>query len=165
MDYCFASGMRGVTTRLCLAYDIGCQWYLNWWSRVDRLPEHIKPLFRSDDMECFVGIMHIHGHAPECQGRWCGCYRPGNAHTGGDNVEHLWAEMNPISASASRMGPNGRDDLLELAFDFHNFNKMTGFGTSAISSFVLYISSKFRRVTLQTLGRSYHRGSRSSRHL
>jgi hypothetical protein len=128
MDFILASSLHNVEMPVVLAYDIACQYSVNFWNRAPTLPPDIQPKFSPNDMEFFVGIMHIYGHTTKCQGPWSGRYRQGNANTPGDNIEHAWRLLNVLSHSASRMTEGGRIDLLNTALALWNFEKLITLG-------------------------------------
>jgi hypothetical protein len=129
MDYILTSSMRDVITPVVVAYDVACQYTINFWKRAQSLPDDLYPKIKPEQLDFFVGIMHIYGHVSRCQGPWSGRYRPGNANTPGDNVEHAWVPLNQLSRSLSRMTPGQRIDSLNSAMDALNFQKLVRSGT------------------------------------
>lgn len=42
MDYLFASSVAGVGLRmLTISYNIGCQWFVNFWKRLPLIPPEL----------------------------------------------------------------------------------------------------------------------------
>jgi hypothetical protein len=113
-----------------VTYDIACQYSKNFWKHAQGLPLDIYPKFSSDQLEFFVGILHVINHVSACQGKWSGRYRKGNANTPGDNIEHGWPSLNIIAYSARRMTEGGRIDLLNSALGSWNFDKLTRIGNA-----------------------------------
>lgn len=133
MDYLVCSALRDIDSNVTLAYDIACQYSVHFWRRVkDNIPEDMQPRFANNQLEFFVGAMHVHGHTSSCQGAWAGAYRPGNARTPGDNIEHGWPELNVLAGSTLRMGPGSRSDLIDVACLFWNHQKTIGLGESSL---------------------------------
>jgi hypothetical protein len=130
MDYGLFSTIKFTRTSVCIAYDIACQWFKRLWAyRVPLLPAAIQPQHLiADDMTYIVGAMHIHNHTSSCQGPFAGEYREGNGRTFGNGIEHGWAELNGMAASATRMTPGQRADVLDDALDFWNLMKELGTG-------------------------------------
>jgi hypothetical protein len=90
----------GVETPITIGYDIACQYSRNFWKRGANLPKDIYPKIPPDQLDFYVGIMHIFGHVAKCQGPWSGHYQPGNANTPGDNIKHVWLLLNVLLYSA-----------------------------------------------------------------
>ena len=75
--------------RALLVYDIFCQWYINFESRVNHSPYLSVP----DGMEVLGGIgdFHVKGHVDDCFARFALVYIIGSGVIDGEILETLWA--------------------------------------------------------------------------
>ncbi|EIW81450.1 hypothetical protein CONPUDRAFT_55555, partial [Coniophora puteana RWD-64-598 SS2] len=129
MDYLKFSSIRGsLVRRFNISYDVACQWWINLWSRVPRLP----PDFRFDPSErefrFLVPKFHLGAHIPKCQINFSFNFTPGVGRTDGEAVERGWANINPVASSTKEMGPGNRRDTLDAFFGDWNWKKLVGLG-------------------------------------
>ncbi len=71
---------------------------------------------------------HISVHGLNCQSNFSFNYQPYMACTDGEDLEHWWAHINPMSMSMKEMGPRAQLDTLDDYAGAWNWWKITGFG-------------------------------------
>jgi len=134
MDYLCLSALVGVlVTSVVISYDIACQWFTNFWHRVEA--ESTPPLLKprpSLQIRALVPKFHLESHNPKCHAAFSFNYDPDVARTDGEGVERNWSVMNGIASAVSMMGAGGRWDTIDDFCNFTNYRKVVGTGRSVI---------------------------------
>ena len=79
-----------------------------------------------------VPKMHVQGHKEDCQYCYSLNYMEHVSRTAGELIETAWAEANNIGPSTREMSPGHRHDVLNDLYDFWNWWKTFGMGTSLL---------------------------------
>ena len=131
MDYIFLSSLRVLGAFILMivaSYDIACQYFKNFLSRMEDVPDRLKPKFTMDQIVAKVAKAHLIGHNDDCQGpfsfNWtCGCGR-----TAGEGIERCWASLNKAAPSVREMTAAGRRETIDDFCGFWNWKKTLGLG-------------------------------------
>jgi len=130
MDYLFASSIAGVGLRmLTISYDVGCQWFTNFWRRVPFLPPGIGLSLPGFLIRALVPKFHLQSHNEGCHSAFSFNYCKGRARTDGEGVERNWEDLNGQAPSTSEMLPGARWDTLDDCCSWINWRKTMGLGT------------------------------------
>ncbi|KAF9488152.1 hypothetical protein BDN71DRAFT_1499587 [Pleurotus eryngii] len=106
IDYIFLSSIMATSLLLVMiSYDIACQWFRNFFTRMDQLP------------------FHLAAHKEICHALFSLNYTKWVGHTNGEGVEHMWSWLNKVAHSTSMMGYGGRQDMLDNFCNFWNWRK------------------------------------------
>ncbi|KAH7904773.1 hypothetical protein BJ138DRAFT_1106537, partial [Hygrophoropsis aurantiaca] len=89
-----------------LSYGIACQYHKNLNTRMEKMPEELKP---SSDLEFKFVLPSWHTENSIS-------YHMGVGRTDGKGIERGWAEMNPLASSMKEMGIGARQDTLDNHF-------------------------------------------------
>ncbi|KAI5822026.1 hypothetical protein K523DRAFT_257616, partial [Schizophyllum commune Tattone D] len=125
MDYVLLS-VIAVTScaALTVSYDIGCQFMINFFSRMRKMPRSLRR--NENDLDIKFGLPVWHGgiHEEACRTRHSLKYHDGVGRTDGEAIERVWSLLNPISWSTKYMGEGARHDWMEDKVDSINFGKL-----------------------------------------
>lgn len=133
MDYLFTSGVAGVGIRLLtISYDVGCQWFTNFWNRMHLLPQRLQLLLPQWAVRALVPKFHLQSHEEKCHSSFSFNYFFGGTRTEGEGVERNWKELNGHAGSTAEMTPGHRWETLDYCCGWLNFRKTMGLGTSII---------------------------------
>lgn len=112
--------------RALVAYDVACQWSVNFHRRV----ESYDSLSLPSEMEIVpaVGKFHLSAHKPACFPRFSLMFIPGAGHVDGEILETLWAAFNKISPSARAMSLAHRQEVYDDHMRDSNWKKLVGLG-------------------------------------
>ncbi|KAF6741412.1 hypothetical protein DFP72DRAFT_757635, partial [Ephemerocybe angulata] len=114
------------TTGALLAYDINCQYCVNFRTRIARSPE-LSALFPPTLSISFViGLFHVHGHKDECLSRFAPTYFPGSGVTSGEILESLWSTLNGAANVTRSMTLAHRSEMLDACMADSNWRKLQG---------------------------------------
>ncbi len=138
MDFIVLFTLMGATfTWLILSYDIACQWSQNLQEWMDT--QHTEAMQIPDEifiLICFViPKFHIYGHGTACQDTYSLNTLRGVVQTDGEDPEHWWAHINPVSMSTRLMGPGSRHDTIDDHTGAWNWRKIVGLRMCCFSSF------------------------------
>ena len=113
-----------LSRRVCISYDIACQWSINWLIRLNRdtTPEDLRGAL-SKDITFLVPKFHLKAHTPKCHAPYSYNFTKGVGHTDGEGVERNWSTLNGIARSLSQMTPGGRWDSMDNHCNFANWRK------------------------------------------
>ena len=129
MDYLFTSSIAGVGLRLItISYDVGCQWFTNFWQRVPFLPDVLTTLLPLMSIRALVPKFHLQSHNEACHSAFSFNFFKGGARTDGEGVERNWDELNGQGPSTSEMLPGARWDTLDDCSAWVNWRKTMGLG-------------------------------------
>lgn len=128
MDYIFVSSIFGVLILTIIAsYDIACQFFVHFFSRVLQLP----PRLRETTIPPIVAMVpkaHIAGHGSSCQGRFSFNWRKGVGRTEGEGIERGWSGLGKAGPSTKEMTPSGRRETIDDFCGYTNWKKVIGLG-------------------------------------
>ncbi|KAI6140385.1 hypothetical protein EDD17DRAFT_1770182 [Pisolithus thermaeus] len=113
-------------TKALVIYDVGCQWSVNFWSRVKNSPS----LLLSPALEIVpaVGKFHLAAHKLSCFPRYSLNFVKGAGHLDGEILETLWAPFNKISPTARSMTQAHRQEVYDDHMRDSNWKKLVGLG-------------------------------------
>lgn len=132
MDYLFTSSVAGVGIRLLtISYDVGCQWFVNFWKRMKFLPERLRLSLPQWAVCALVPKFHLQSHEEKCHSAFSFNFFFGGARTEGEGVERNWKDLNGQAASTAEMTPGHRWETLDYCCGWLNFRKTMGLGTYA----------------------------------
>lgn len=127
-----------VVLMLAISYDVACQWWIHFLTRLiklpvslQRLPPHIIPL---------VPKFHLQSHAEKCHSPFSFNYRQGGARTDGEGVERNWDELNGQAPSTAEMLPGHRWETLDDCCGWANWRKSMGLGEFFIALLSVFVT-------------------------
>ena len=113
-DYSICNALRyhseNITTALVI-YDVGCQWSVNFRSRVKNSPSLLLP--SPLEIVPAVGKFHLAAHKLSCFPRYSLNFIKGAGHLDGEILETLWAPFNKISPTARSMTQAHRQEVYD----------------------------------------------------
>lgn len=129
MDYIFSSSVINAgVRRLLISYDVGCQWFTNFWKRLPHLPSAVRFIMPTWAVRALVPKFHLQSHEEKCHAPFSYNYQKGAGRTEGEGVERNWDWLNPQAPSTAEMTPGHRWDTLNDCFGWLNFRKSMGLG-------------------------------------
>ncbi|TRM61977.1 hypothetical protein BD626DRAFT_548776 [Schizophyllum amplum] len=127
MDYVLLSvvAIMGYAA-LTVSYDIGCQFMINFFARMKKMPGRLQ--WDEKDLDIIFGLPVWHGgiHEEICRTRNSLKYHQGVGRTDGEAIERIWSLLNPFAWATKYMGEGARHDWLEDKVDSINFGKLVG---------------------------------------
>ncbi|KAI6124226.1 hypothetical protein EDD16DRAFT_1703920 [Pisolithus croceorrhizus] len=123
-------GSEGITKALVI-YDVGCQWSVNFWSRVKNSPSLLLP--PALEIVPAVGKFHLAAHKHSCFPRYSLNFVKGAGHLDGEILETLWAPFNKISPTARSMTQAHRQEVYDDHMRDSNWKKLVGLGEGFFS--------------------------------
>ena len=144
MDYILLGALSGSTVnRLCIVYDIVCQWHKKFADRMLMFPEDMRFDLANKRIEFAVPKGHLNGHGDACKANFSLNFLPGSGRTDGEGVERDWATMNALVASTQEMMPGNRHETIEDHWNYWNWQKVLRLGTfSSLRSLNFLLSSQ-----------------------
>ncbi|KAL6301700.1 hypothetical protein BKA93DRAFT_828035 [Sparassis latifolia] len=105
------------------SYDIACNWYKNFYKRLEDMPEDMQIL---DDMPTCAMIpkAHIEGHGPKCRTTSSFNFLRGVGRTHGETVEQEWVHIGQVGISTREMGPAACHSVLDDHWSAWNWRKL-----------------------------------------
>ena len=129
MDYLFTSSLTGVSIRmLTISYDVACQWFTNFWTRMAHLPDALKLSLPISAVRALVPKFHLLSHEEKCHSAFSFNYCKGCGRAEGEGVERNWDELNGQALSTAEMVPGHRWETLNDCCGWANFRKTMGLG-------------------------------------
>ncbi|KAL1684796.1 hypothetical protein GGG16DRAFT_119464, partial [Schizophyllum commune] len=125
MDYVVLSVIAIMRySALTISYDIGCQFMLNFFKRMQKMPQELRKL--KDELDVVFGLPVWHGgiHEESCRSRNSLKYHDGVGRTDGEAIERIWSLLNPMAWATKYMGEGARHDWIEDKVDNVNFGKL-----------------------------------------
>ncbi|KAI4517218.1 hypothetical protein K525DRAFT_211399 [Schizophyllum commune Loenen D] len=125
MDYVVLSVIAVMRyTALTVSYDIGCQFMINFFKRMEKMPQELQKL--KEDLDIIFGLPVWHGgiHEEACRSRNSLKYHDGVGRTDGEAIERIWSLLNPMAWATKYMGEGARHDWIEDKVDSVNFGKL-----------------------------------------
>ncbi|KAI6110758.1 hypothetical protein EV401DRAFT_1868746 [Pisolithus croceorrhizus] len=107
-------------------YDVGCQWSVNFRSRVKNGPSLLLP--PAVEIVPVVGKFHLAAHKLSCFPRYSLNFVNGAGHLDGEILETLWAPFNTISPTARSMTQAHRQEVYDDHMRDSNWKKLVGIG-------------------------------------
>lgn len=156
MDYIFASTVReSGLQHVLVSYDIACQWFINLETRMASLwPDHIR-LPSSIKLTPAIPKLHEPSHEAANHQVFSANFIPGVGKSDFEVPERFWAIHNPVGNSTKTQGPGSRQDILDDHFQFWNWLKYIGLGST--------LKRRFRRgVADRNIQTEAHRGLSAS---
>ncbi|KAI0693263.1 hypothetical protein BC835DRAFT_1276253, partial [Cytidiella melzeri] len=127
VDYVLVAALLGVTLRLLIMYDIACQYFKLFWTRMLGLPAGMRLAIPSiKQVVTKVPKGHLRAHEDACQGPFSLNYTNGAAETDGEGIERLWSWLNKAAPSAKEMTQASRHELLDDFCGYTNWRKTLG---------------------------------------
>ncbi|KAI6122105.1 hypothetical protein EV401DRAFT_2070191 [Pisolithus croceorrhizus] len=118
-------------TKALVIYDVGCQWSVNFWSRVKNSPSLLLP--PALEIVPAVGKFHLAAHKLSCFPRYSLNFVKGAGHLDGEILETLWAPFNKISPTARSMTQAHRQEVYDDHMRDSNWKKLVGLGEGFFS--------------------------------
>ncbi|QRW09570.1 hypothetical protein RhiLY_08569 [Ceratobasidium sp. AG-Ba] len=109
-----------------MTYDVFCHWFVNYRSRLQRLPPELRPP-ENLDIRGALPKWHALGHDPQCVIRWSIEYMQHVGRLEGEGPERVWAHFNEHLGSTSEQGPGHRTETLDniaVQFTFEKIIRM-----------------------------------------
>ncbi|KAI6040087.1 hypothetical protein EDC04DRAFT_2602734 [Pisolithus marmoratus] len=135
-DYsiCNALGYHSESiTKALVIYDVGCQWSINFRSRVKNSPSLLLPL--ALEIVPAVGKFHLAAHKLSCFPRYSLNFIKGAGHLDGEILETLWAPFNKISPTARSMTQAHRQEVYDDHMRDSNWKKLVGMVPSLLKKY------------------------------
>ncbi|KAI5993177.1 hypothetical protein EDC04DRAFT_2613445 [Pisolithus marmoratus] len=107
-------------------YDVGCQWSINFRSRVKNSPSLLLP--PALEIVPAVGKFHLAAHKLSCFPRYSLNFIKGAGHLDREILETLWAPFNKISPTARSMTQAHRQEVYDDHMRDSNWKKLVGMG-------------------------------------
>jgi hypothetical protein len=124
MDFLLLSVLLGFQMLLlAVSYDIACQYGVNFWERMERMPEEWWLKLGREYVIWKVPNFHLPPHKPWCHGPFSFHFMLGAGMTTGEGVEQNWAFSNGAVGLTRLMGPGAWHATLEDVFGFHNYDR------------------------------------------
>ena len=130
MDYSICEGIKLTTSEdipgVILAYDIACQYSINFRRRIEEGPFLDLPV----DLPVLpaIGLFHVHGHQPKCYARYAPTFVRGIGKGDGEILETNWGVLNGISPMTRTMTLAHRSEVMDAHFADNNWKKMINMG-------------------------------------
>ncbi|KAJ7306865.1 hypothetical protein DFH08DRAFT_720597 [Mycena albidolilacea] len=125
MDFiAFSAILNTVIFYLILSYDIACQYYKNFWSRMESLPDDMRLRVEHSRVWFKVPNFHLPPHLPACHSAFSFHYMWGAGRTHGETIEQNWEFTNGAAAFTKMMGFGTWFATLEDIFGFHNWHRL-----------------------------------------
>ncbi|KAK7052786.1 hypothetical protein R3P38DRAFT_2763120 [Favolaschia claudopus] len=138
MDYILLASLVGVTLLyLAIAYDIACQWRVNFQRRCTKFPPEMQLDFERTKVT----------YGPAGPGTLL-LMSTGVGRTDGEVRERVWSDFNGASTAMKEMNYGAREDGFEDKVDRHNFEKNVRQGTTLPRKLVIAIDERDRQVPL-----------------
>ncbi|KIP01314.1 hypothetical protein PHLGIDRAFT_55306, partial [Phlebiopsis gigantea 11061_1 CR5-6] len=114
IDWVFLMSLVGITVLYLLAtYDIACQYFTNFWSRMSVLPSHMHLKIPRSNVAVKVPKAHLEVHQTSCHGPFSLNWTWGAGMLDGEGVERLWAWLNKAASSVKEMGASARRETID----------------------------------------------------
>lgn len=133
MDYIFLSSLRvlgAIILTIVASYDIACQYFKNFFARMDDVPQRLRPAFKKEQIIAKIAKAHAVGHNEKCQGPFSFNWTLGCGRTDGEGIERCWSSLNKAAPSVREMTAAGRRETLDDFCGFWNWKKTLGLGKS-----------------------------------
>jgi hypothetical protein len=136
MDYIFASAIQKMALLFVLvSYDIACQWFVKLFQR---MAEHWPPELHLPASTTFIPAipkLHEPMHTSANHQVYSLHYIHGVGLSDFECPERIWSGHNAVGNSTKTQGPGSRHDVLDDHFNFWNWQKYIGMGTTLIRKY------------------------------
>ncbi|KAF7974572.1 hypothetical protein HWV62_11944 [Athelia sp. TMB] len=133
IDYIFLSAIFGFALMFIIAsYDIACQCLKGFWTRLPRLPEHLHPNVRPENLLGKIPKFHYDAHIKKDHAQYSFNFTRGVGRVNGEGIERLWGWIKKGVGQTVEMGPGACRDILDDFFGYSNYRKMTDIGNSLL---------------------------------
>ncbi|KAF7969254.1 hypothetical protein HWV62_27842 [Athelia sp. TMB] len=140
IDYIFLSAIVGFTLMsIIVSYDIACQYLKHFWERVPRLPVHLHPNVKPENLKGKIPKFHFDAHIKKDHAQYSFNFTRGVGRINGEGIERLWGWIKQAVGQTVEMGPGARHDVLDDFFGYGNFRKMTDIGNFLLKAMVAAI--------------------------
>ncbi|KAJ3531308.1 hypothetical protein NMY22_g8207 [Coprinellus aureogranulatus] len=126
VDYALCQALKSTkahkTPGVVFAYDVNCQYSVNFHRRVEK-----GKYLRYDPslpLDFVIGLFHVHGHKDECLSRFAPTYFPGAGVTSGEILESLWSNLNGAAKITRNMLKFGRWEMINACAEDSNIRKL-----------------------------------------
>ncbi|KAI6039496.1 hypothetical protein EDC04DRAFT_2568368, partial [Pisolithus marmoratus] len=120
-------------TKALVICDVGCQWSINFRSRVKNSPSLLLP--PALEIVSAVGKFHLAAHKLSCFPRYSLNFIKGAGHLDGEILETLWAPFNKISPTARSMTQAHRQEVCDDHMRDSNWKKLVGMVPSLLKKY------------------------------
>src|SRR6266850_2469692 len=103
-------------------YDIACQYFIHIQDRIG----HLLP--SGLELDCTIGLFHVHGHKDECFFRYATTFIPGTGVTVGEILEMLWSSLNAITSTVCTAALANHAETIDDHVTDSNHKKMLNIG-------------------------------------
>ena len=127
VDYVLLAALAGVVLRMLITYDLACQFFKSFWTRMLGLPPAMHLSVPSQDyLIKKIPKGHIRAHQDVCQVLFSLGFTDGAADTDGEGIERLWSWLNKAAPSGKEMTQAGRHELIDDFCTYSNWKKILG---------------------------------------
>ncbi|KAI5823495.1 hypothetical protein K523DRAFT_255071 [Schizophyllum commune Tattone D] len=128
MDYILASVLKATQppSRVVVSYDIGCQYTVNYDSRMEKMPAPLKDAATDVDIAFGLPVWHGAIHEEHCRSRFSLKYLAGLGRADGEGIERIWSLLNGFAWATKEMSAGARHSWIEEKVDSINFGKNIG---------------------------------------
>ncbi|KIK13786.1 hypothetical protein PISMIDRAFT_118204 [Pisolithus microcarpus 441] len=120
-------------TKALVIYDVGCQWSVNFRSRVKNSPSLLLP--PALEIVPAVGKFHLAAHKLSCFPRYSLNFIKGAGHLDREILETLWAPFNKISPTARSMTQAHRQEVYDDHMRDSNWKRLVGMVPSLLKKY------------------------------
>ncbi|KAK6966338.1 CxC2 domain-containing protein [Favolaschia claudopus] len=147
MDYIVLAALMGVALLyVAIAYDIVCQYRINFEARMAKLPNDMQLDLKRTKVLYGLPVWHATAHERNCQSQNSLTYQPGVGRTDGEGTERVWSVFNGLATATKEMNRGAREDGIEDKVDHHNFQKNIRQGEALPRKLVIAIDERDRQV-------------------
>ena len=131
MDFFFFSGLKDTVIKsIVVSYDVACQWYKKFYSR---MAEAFPLSWRINTHDVYIRFLvpkfHLPAHIEKCQQFFSFNYAKFVGRTDGEAPERGWSDLNGLAYSTREMGPGARQDTIEDHLGDWNWKKIIAMGS------------------------------------
>ncbi|KAK6992479.1 hypothetical protein R3P38DRAFT_3226100, partial [Favolaschia claudopus] len=114
MDYIVLAALMGVALLyVAIAYDIVCQYRINFEARMAKLPNDMQLDLKRTKVLYGLPVWHATAHERNCQSQNSLTYQPGVGRTDGEGTERVWSVFNGLATATKEMNRGAREDGIE----------------------------------------------------
>ncbi|KAK7054021.1 hypothetical protein R3P38DRAFT_2501036 [Favolaschia claudopus] len=148
MDCIVLAALMGVTLLyIAIAYDIVCQYRINFQARMAKLPPDMHLDLARTKILYGLPVWHATAHERSCQSQNSLTFQPGVGRTDGEGTERVWSVFNGLATATKEMNWGAREDGIDDKVDHHNFQKNIRQGDALPRKLVIAIDERDCQVT------------------
>lgn len=87
------------------------------------------------ELDCAIGLFHIHGYKDECFFHFATSFIPGTGVTVGEILEMLWSSLNSIMPTVQTATLANRPEMIDDHATDSNFKKLLNIGRDHLLTF------------------------------